>query len=48
MMNVRVSDQKKDMAEKLAKFLHKVGKIEKSTLSDLMRLSPRFTVGEIS
>ena len=30
-----VGDQEKDTAEKPSEYLHKVGKIEKSTLSDL-------------
>ena len=46
-INVRVSDEEKAMAEKLAKYLFKLGKIEKETLSDAMRLSLRFTVGEL-
>lgn len=46
-INVRVSEAEKDMAEKLAEYLFKVGKIEKATLSDAMRVSLHFTVNEI-
>lgn len=46
-INVRVSDEEKEMAEKLAEYLFKVGKIEKATLSDAMRVSLHFTVNEI-
>lgn len=35
------------MAEKLANYLYKVGKIEEPTISNAMRMSLRFTVGEI-
>ena len=35
------------MAENLANYLFKVGKIEKATMSDAMRVSLHFTVNEI-
>ena len=46
-INVRVTNEEKDMAEKLAHYLVKVGKIENPTLSDAMRVSLHFTVNEI-
>jgi len=46
-INVRVTDEEKDMAERLASYLFEVGKIEKPTLSDAMRASLRFTVNEL-
>ena len=46
-INVRVTSEEKDMAEKLANYLFKVGKVEKPTMSDAMRVSLRFTVKEI-
>lgn len=46
-MNIRVTDEEKNLAEKLAVYLHKVGKIEKPTMSDAMRLCLKFTVGEV-
>lgn len=46
-INVRVTSEEKDMAEKLANYLFKLGKIEKPTLSDAMRVSLRFTVNEL-
>jgi len=46
-INVRVTDEERDMAERLASYLFKVGKIEKPTLSDAMRASLRFTVNEL-
>ena len=42
-----MSDEEKEMAEKLAEYLFKVGKIEKATLSDAMRVSLHFTVNEL-
>ena len=46
-INVRVTSEEKDMAEKLANYLFKVGKIEKATMSDAMRVSLHFTIKEI-
>jgi len=46
-INVRVTDEEKELAEKLAIYLHKLGKIENPTLSDAMRVSLHFTVNEI-
>jgi len=46
-INVRVTGEEKEMAEKLANYLFKLGKIEKPTLSDAMRVSLRFTVNEL-
>jgi len=46
-INVRVTSEEKDMAEKLANYLFKVGKIEKPTMSDAMRVSLHFTIKEI-
>jgi len=46
-INVRVTNEEKDMAENLANYLFKVGKIEKATMSDAMRVSLHFTVNEI-
>ena len=46
-INVRVTENEKDMAEKLANYLHGLGKIEKPTLSDAMRASLHFTVNEL-
>ena len=46
-IGLRVTLEEKDMAEKLANYLYKVGKIEEPTISNAMRMSLRFTVGEI-
>ena len=46
-INVRVSNEEKDMAEKLANYLFKVGKIKTPTMSDAMRVSLRYTVNEL-
>lgn len=46
-INVRVSEKEKNKAEKLAKYLHKLGLIEKATLSDAMRKSLQFTINEV-
>lgn len=46
-INIRVTAEEKDMAAKLALYLHKKGKIPKSSLSDALRMSLHFTVNEI-
>jgi len=46
-INVRVTPEEKDMAEKLARYLHAQGKIEKPTISDAMRAALYFMVGEL-
>lgn len=46
-INVRVTEEEKELAEKLAKYLHKVGKIQEPTLSEAMRACLYFTVNEI-
>lgn len=46
-INVRVTDKEKAMAESLASYLFKVGKIENPTLSEAIRASLRFTVNEL-
>ena len=46
-INVRVSEKEKKKAEKLAKYLYKLGLIEKATLSDAMRKSLQFTINEV-
>jgi len=46
-INIRVTGQEKEMATKLAQYLHKVGKIQKASLSDALRMSLHFTVNEI-
>ena len=46
-ITVRVTPEEKEMAEKLAKYLVKVGKLEEPTISSVVRMSIRFTVGEI-
>ena len=46
-INVRVTEEERNMAEKLAEYLFKVGKIDDPTLSNAVRVSLRFTVGEI-
>ena len=46
-INVRVTNEEKDMAQKLADYLFKVGKIQSPTLSDAMRQSLHFTVNQL-
>ena len=46
-INVRMTNEEKDMAQKLADYLFKVGKIENPTLSDAMRQSLYFTVNQL-
>ena len=46
-ITVRVTPEEKSMAEKLANYFFKVGKVEDPTISNAVRMSLRFTVGEI-
>ena len=46
-ITVRVTSEEKNMAERLAKYLVEVGKLEEATISGAVRMSLRFTVGEI-
>jgi len=46
-INVRVTEEEKEMAEKLANYLYKLGKIKEPTLSEAMRACLHFTVNEI-
>ena len=46
-ITVRVTMDEKNMAEKLAGYLFKAGKVDEPTISNAVRLSIRFTVGEI-
>jgi len=42
-----VTAREKEMATKLAEYLHKAGKITKPSLSDALRMTLHFTVNEI-
>jgi len=44
---VRLTPDEREMLEKLANYLHKLGKIESPTLSDTLRVCLHFTVNEI-
>lgn len=44
---VRLTPEERDMLEKLAKYLHKLGKIDQPTLSEALRVCLHFTVNEI-
>ena len=44
---VRLTPDEREMLEKLANYLYKLGKLESPTLSDTMRLCLHFTVNEI-
>lgn len=46
-INVRVTNEEKNMAEDLRNYLFMMGKIEKDTLSDAIRCSIHFTTNEI-
>ena len=46
-INVRVSEKEKDMCQKLANYLHTVGKIEDPNLSEAIRVCLHFTTKEI-
>jgi len=46
-INVRFTEEEKEMAEKLAKYLHKLGKVQEPNLSEAIRASLHFTVNEI-
>jgi len=44
---VRLAPEEREMLEKLANYLHKLGKIQEPTLSEAMRVCLHFTVNEI-
>jgi len=44
---VRVTPQEKELIEKLANYLYKLGKIEKPNLSDTLRVCLHFTTNEL-
>jgi len=44
---VRVTPEEKELIEKLANYLYKLGKIEKANISDAMRVCLHFTVNEL-
>jgi len=46
-ITVRVSEEEKELAEKLANYLHKLGKIKEPTISEAIRVCLHFTVNEI-
>ncbi|MGC8832236.1 MAG: hypothetical protein ACP5PQ_06630 [Thermoproteota archaeon] len=46
-INVRVTEEEKDVATKLARYLYLHRKIQEPTLSEAIRASLHFTVNEI-
>ncbi|MEM1868571.1 MAG: hypothetical protein QXU90_00455 [Acidilobaceae archaeon] len=46
-IEVRVTVEEKEMVEKLANYLYKVGKIKEPTISEAVRACIYFTVNEI-
>ena len=46
-ITVRVSNEEKNLAEKLAIYLHKRGNIDEPTISNAIRMCIRFTVGTL-
>lgn len=46
-ITVKVTPHEKTLAEKLAIYLHKMGKIAQPHVSEAMRLSLHYTAGEI-
>lgn len=47
-ISIRVTSAEKEMAQKLANYLHLKGSVEKPTISDAIRVSLHFMVGEIT
>lgn len=46
-INVKITNEEKDAVEKLANYLHTLGKIEKPTLSEAVRSCIHYTIGDI-
>jgi hypothetical protein len=46
-VSVKLTEEEKELLEKLANYLHKLGKIEQPTISDALRVCLHFTVNEI-
>jgi hypothetical protein len=46
-VSVKLTEEEKELLEKLANYLHKLGKIEAPTISDALRVCLHFTVNEI-
>jgi hypothetical protein len=46
-LSVRVTPEEKNMAEKLANYLHTKGKIQEDSVSEAVRLAIRFTTQEV-
>jgi len=46
-LKVRVTPEEREVIEKLAEYLYKVGKIERKSINETVRLAVRFTVNEI-
>jgi DNA-directed RNA polymerase subunit H (RpoH/RPB5) len=46
-VHVVFTEEEKELLEKLAAYLHKLGKIEAPTISDALRVCLHFTVNEI-
>ncbi|MBW2671887.1 MAG: hypothetical protein JRD89_00560 [Deltaproteobacteria bacterium] len=46
-VTIRLKEEEKEMAEKLAHYLFKLGKVNEPTISEAFRLSLHFTVNEI-
>jgi hypothetical protein len=46
-ITVKLTAEEREMLEKLAVYLHKLGKIDAPTISDALRVCLHFTVNEI-
>jgi hypothetical protein len=46
-ISFRVTEEEYELAEKLANYLHKIGKIDAPNIGDAMRVCLYFTVNEI-
>jgi len=46
-VTVKLTAEEREMLEKLAVYLHKLGKIDAPTMSDALRVCLHFTVNEI-
>ncbi|MFQ6075877.1 MAG: hypothetical protein ACE5Z5_07060 [Candidatus Bathyarchaeia archaeon] len=46
-ITIRVSAEEKNLAKKLAEYLHKAGKLDDDSIASGFRISLRYTVNEI-